>query len=73
MSNNDSETRNNVLKYEIQYTPLPLHVITIQMKPLSETKTLIRKIRAGDLNMTDTHSFFNSLKVKWVARIPSSD
>ena len=31
-------------------------------------KTLIEKIKAGGLNMTDTHSFFNSLKAEWVAR-----
>ena len=35
-------------------------------------KTLLGKIRAGGLNMTDTHSFFNSLKAKWVARITTS-
>ena len=30
----------------------------------TKRKTLIGKIRAGGLNMTDTHSFFNSLKAK---------
>ena len=35
-------------------------------------KTLIGKIRAGGLNMTDTQSLCNSLKAKWVARITTS-